>query len=326
MTMKRVLWAAALLLTSTTGRMYGAAVPVEMGDWYGWAADDSPYAEGTKAMNEQRWQDAITAFDKVIAAKGKRVEASLYWKAYSLRKLGDLPAAQATCELLRGQFKGSPWNRDCATLTLDTKMSRQGSGGMIDPIAVQPIDPVGSRRVPPLPSQRIGVEAREGWPDGDGRRNPDDDLKLLAMNSLLNQDPAKAIPMLRGMLSGNQSSSIKKHALFVLSQSKTPEAEAVMREAVLGKLGPEVQAQAIQSVGVFLGKKDNATLVEVYRGSSDPKIKRAVVSALFISQDAPRLVELAKNEKDLDLKRRIVSQLAMMKDPAATDYMMELLK
>jgi hypothetical protein len=37
-------------------------------------------------------------------------------------------------------------------------------------------------------------------------------------------------------------------------------------------------------------------------------------------------VELARGEKDLNLKRQIVSQLAVMKDPAATDYMLELLK
>jgi hypothetical protein len=51
-----------------------------------------------------------------------------------------------------------------------------------------------------------------------------------------------------------------------------------------------------------------------------------VISAFFITQDAPRMVELARSEKDMELKRSIVSQLALMKDKAATDYMMELLK
>jgi hypothetical protein len=38
------------------------------------------------------------------------------------------------------------------------------------------------------------------------------------------------------------------------------------------------------------------------------------------------MVEMAKNEKDLELKRQLVQQLALMNDPAATNYMMELLK
>ena len=325
-TMKRTLFTAAMLLGATTGRMYAMA-PATVEYLYVFSPDDAPYTEGTKAMNEQRWQDAVTAFDKVIAAKGKRVDAAIYWKAYSLRKLGNISAAKATCDQLGAQFKGSSWNRDCTALTLDTTLVRSGSGGMIDPIARGPNDPPRVKVIGPIqPIQTYGADAFEFGPRGDRGRDPDADIKLLAMNSLLNQDPAKAIPLLRGMLAGNQPSSVKKHALFVLSQSKTPKAEAVMHDAILGKMGVEVQSQAIQSSGVFLGKRDNATLVEVYRGSSDPKVKRSVISALFISQDAPRLVDLAKSEKDLNLKRNIVSQLALMKDPAALDYMMELLK
>jgi hypothetical protein len=325
-TMKRTLFTAVMLLGATTARMYAMA-PAPFEYLYALSPEDAPYTEGTKAMNEQRWQDAVSAFDKVIEAKSKRVDAAIYWKAYSLRKLGNVPAAKANCDQLRVQFKGSAWNRDCAALTLDATMVRPGSGEMIDPIARGPNDPPRVKIIRPAqPIEAYGTDSFGFAPKGDRDRDPDADIKLLAMNSLLNQDPAKAIPLLRGMLVGNQPSSVKKHALFVLSQSKTPEAEAVMHDAILGKMGAEVQSQAIQSAGVFLGKRDNATLVEVYRGTSDAKVKRSVVSALFISQDAPRLVDLAKSEKDLNLKRNIVSQLALMKDQAATDYMMELLK
>jgi HEAT repeat protein len=79
-------------------------------------------------------------------------------------------------------------------------------------------------------------------------------------------------------------------------------------------------------MAVFQGKRADAALIDVYKTTSDPQIKRSVISALFITQDAPGMVELARNEKDLNLKRSIVSQLALMNDKAATDYMMELLK
>jgi HEAT repeat protein len=157
-------------------------------------------------------------------------------------------------------------------------------------------------------------------------RGSDEDLKMLALNSLLNRDPATALPLLRGILSGNQPLSVKKHALFVLAQSKSPEAENILRDAALGKLDPQLQAQAIQAMAVFQGKRANDTLAEVYRTTTDPKIKNSIISAMFITKDAPRMVEMARNEKDLELKRRIVSELALMNDKAATDYMMELLK
>ena len=80
-------------------------------------------------------------------------------------------------------------------------------------------------------------------------RGSDEDLKMLALNSLLNKDPATALPLLRGILSGNQPLSVKKHALFVLAQSKSPEAESILHDAALGKLDPQLQGQAIQYDG-----------------------------------------------------------------------------
>ncbi len=94
----------------------------------------------------------------------------------------------------------------------------------------------------------------------------------------------------------------------------------------MGKMGPDLQRQGIQMSAVFEGKRANDSLAEVYRTTNDREVKRSVISAFFITQDAQRMVELARNEKDLEMKRAIVSQLALMQDKAATDYMLELLK
>jgi hypothetical protein len=274
------------------------------------AEEDGAYTAGTHAMNEQRWADAVSAFDKVINAKSKKTDAALYWKAYSLNKLGRNPLALATCYQLRSQYTGSSWNRDCDALSIDLHSADNGPGAPPLP----PLPPV----APLAPSFNAG--------DGSPARGSDEDLKMLALNSLLNQDPARAIPLLRGILSGNQSQNMKRHALFVLAQSKSPEAQSILHDAVVGKLDPALQRQAIQSMAVFQGKRANDTLAEVYRTTTDQKIKKSIISAFFITQDAPRMVDLARNEKDMELKRSIVSQLALMNDKAANDYMLELLK
>ena len=280
-------------------------------------ADDDAYTVGTRAMDENRWQDAVSAFDKVISEKGKRVDAALYWKAYSLNKLGKAPLAIATCDQLHSQFADSPWNKDCRAISL---------GGQVDP-KVMAADHARLR----IDRVRPDVRVAPFGPDTDGRdsgvtRGSDEDLKMLALNSLLHRDPATALPLLRGILSGNQPLNVKKHALFVLAQSKSPEAEGILRDAALGKLDPQLQGQAIQAIAIFQGKRANDTLAEVYRTTTDPKIKSSIISAMFITKDASRMVEMARSEKDLELKRRIVSELALMNDKAATDYMMELLK
>ena len=279
--------------------------------------DDDAYTTGTHAMDEHRWQDAVSAFDKVIGEKGKRVDAALYWKAYSLNKLGKTQLAIATCDQLHSQFADSSWNKDCNTISVEVQA---------DP-KIMAADQTRLRMDRVHPSVRIApVRPDLGERDSDITRGSDEDLKILALNSLLNRDPATALPLLRGILIGNQPLRVKKHALFVLAQSKSPEAEGILHDAALGKLDPQLQEQAIQAMAVFQGKRANDTLAEVYRTTTDPKIKRSIISAMFITKDAPRMVEMARNEKDLELKRHIVSELALMNDKAATDYMMELLK
>ena len=278
-------------------------------------ADDDAYTTGTRAMDEHRWQDAVSAFDKVISEKGKRVDAALYWKAYSLNKLGKAPLALATCDQLHSQFADSPWNKDWNAISIDVQVDPKIMAADGTKIGIDRVHP----RVKIAP---IG----EGGEEKGVTRGSDEDLKMLALNSLLNRDPATALPLLRGILSGNQSLNVKKHALFVLAQSKSPEAESILHDAALGKLDPQLQGQAIQAMAVFQGKRANDTLAEIYRTTTDPKIKNSIISAMFITKDASRMVEMARNEKDLELKRRIVSELALMNDKAATDYMMELLK
>jgi HEAT repeat protein len=283
--------------------------------------DDDPYAVGTRAMDEHRWPDAVTAFDKVINEKGKRVDAAFYWKAYSLNKLGKTPLAIATCDQLHSQFADSPWNKDCAVISMDAQADAKAMADDKDKVKTK----VRIDRIEP----RVRVEPfyysvdRE---DNCAARGSDEDLKMLALNSLLNKDPGSALPLLRGILSGNQSLCVKRHALFVLAQSKSPEAESILHDAALGKLDPQLQGEAIRSIAVFQGKRANDTLAEAYRTTTDPKIKKSIISAMFITKDAPRMVEMARNEKDMELKRTIVSQLALMNDKAATDYMLELLK
>lgn len=263
------------------------------------AEDD--YARGTQALDQQRWQDAITSFDRVIDAKSKRSDAALYWKAYALNKLGRESLVSSTCIQLHTSYAASTWNKDCAALATNGLMPDRGRDRLLD-------------------------DARHDVRNGRDEAGSDADLKALALNSLLNRDPAQAMPLIRNILSGNGSPQLKQRALGMLGQNQSPDAQALLRDVAMGKFAPAEQKRAIQMMGVFQGKAGNPTLAEIYRSTQETEIKRAVISAFFVSGDAPRMVELARNEKDLRLKHDIVAQLALMHDKAATDYMIELLK
>lgn len=270
--------------------------------------DDAAYTAGTRAMNESRWQDAVMSFDHVVAKKGKKSDAALYWKAYSLVKVGKPQLASATCTELNARYRASPWNRDCAVLTMELRLP-----------ADHPAVYAKSDAVSTAHSAKSGT-AKSRTSDADA------ELKLLALNSLANRDPAQAMPILNDVLKGGQSQAMKQYAFFVLTQSHSAEAQAMMKDLIQGKEGTALQRQAIQASSMYYGKRNNDTLAEVYRTSSDREVREAVLSAFFISGDDVRMVEMARSEKDTAIKLSIVSQLSLMQGKAAQDYMLELLK
>ena len=261
---------------------------------------DASYAEGTRAMDQQRWPDALQDFDQVVQRGSRQTDAALYWKAYCLNKLSRKVDARTTCDVLHAKYPASTWNADCVALALAGAVSAAACG---------------------LPAVSDPRSPRQN----SFSANSDDDLKLLALNSIAQQDPARAMPILRDMLTGDQPSEIKEHALFALTQSRSPEAAALLNEVITGKLGTDLQRRAIPMVGALAGTRYNDQLGEVYRTTFDPAVKQAVISAFFVSGDATRLVLMARSEKDLDLKRAIVAQLALMNSKIAQDYMLELI-
>jgi len=290
--------------------------------------DEALYAQGNKAMNEQRWSDAVTAFDKAAAAKGKREDASLYWKAYSLNKLGRKDEARATCDSLRKEQPSSSWNRECVLLRAGSVTDVRTLAALAKVDAVQSMD--WSKMNADLANMYVGDShlyySVDGKFFGENHATTEDDIKILALNGLMRQDPAKALPLLRDLLKSDKPIEMRRQALFVLSRSKDPQAQTILTEVATTKGNPEMQRAAIEILALNRGKDAGPTLVEVYRGATDAQVKRACINGLFLAHDATRLVDLARGEKDLNLKRDIVSQLALMHDQAATDYMLELLK
>ena len=114
-------------------------------------------------------------------------------------------------------------------------------------------------------------QATASAPDGD------DDLKLYAINGLVNMDPERAVPLLEQVLSGSQSVKIKERALFVLSQSSSTRAQDLMAKIARGQVQPELQAKAIHNLGIS-GKK--TLLSDIYAAAGSTETRRAALKAM----------------------------------------------
>ena len=232
------------------------------------------YDEGTQALDEHKWDKAINKFTAVADRHSSRADGALYWKAYAENKLARRADALTTLAELRKQYPKSRWLDDAKALELEV---RQSSGQNVSP---------------------------------EGESN--EDLKLIAINSLMSTEPERALPLLRKVLEGSQPLSVKERALFVLSQNGSPGARAILADIARGKSNPDLQQKALQDLGLFGGKESRQTLADIYASSSDPDVKRTILHSFMIGGDRDRVLTAAKGEKDSDLRRDAIHQLGIM--------------
>jgi HEAT repeat protein len=236
--------------------------------------EEQLYKDGTNHLNESQWQQAVETFSEVAAMKGRRADAALYWKAYALNKAGQRLRAESTIADLRREFPHSDWLKDAGALELQIK---QGSGQAVDP-----------------------------------GRETDEDLKLLAINSLMNSEPERAIPLLQGVLTNaNNSTKLKERALFVLAQSSSTQAAQVIGAVARGQSGADLQVRAIRYLGMS-GSRYSKLLQDIYAASSDVQVKRAVLQAYMTSGTKEPVLAAARGEKDPELRRSAIHQLGAM--------------
>lgn len=231
------------------------------------------YEHGTELLDDGKYQQAIEVFNKVSQQGGSSVEGALYWKAYAQYKSALQSDALLTLKGLESSYPKSRWLDEARQLELEMK---QKSGQTVSP-----------------------------------ENQADDDLKLMALNGIMNSDPDRAVPMLEKFLQGNQPLKLKERALFVLSQSGKPKAREVVGRIAKGDSNPDLQMKALNYLGLFGGKESRQTLADIYASSSDVHVKRAILHSFMIGGDRDRLFAAAKSEKSPELRSEAIRQLAL---------------
>ena len=89
---------------------------------------------------------------------------------------------------------------------------------------------------------------------------------------------------------------------------------------------PDLRRRAVQHLGTMGRSKTGDALAGIYAKEKETDIKRYVINALFVQNNADALVAIARKETDPALKREMVSKLSLMtKSKVAMDYLMEIL-
>jgi len=203
-------------------------------------ANDAGYSTGMSLLGRRQFEQAIARFDRVVAQKGTRADAALYWKAYAQFKLGRTEDALAAITQLRRDFAQSRYINDAKVLESDVRK-----------MAGQPVNP-------------------------DDIVN--EDIKLLAIQGIQNSDPERAIPLLEGVLNATNSLNVKKRALFVLAQSSQPRARQILMNYAKGAGTPDLQMEAIRYLNSNRERRmTSAELRDIYQSTQDLAVRSAII-------------------------------------------------
>lgn len=247
-------------------------------------ADEKNYQAALSMIDSKEYQAAIEKLQSEIRSNTERADAAMYWAAYAANKLGDKSQALAQIEAMAAKFSSSRWLNDARALQLEIN---QASGKKVSP-----------------------------------EEQADEELKLMAIQGLMNADPQRSLPLLEQMLNSQKSLRLKKQALFVLSQSRDPKAQELISKIAKGNANPDLQKMAIHNLGIG-GKKNAGILEEVYRGATDEGVKKQILNSYMIMGEKDRLFQLAKAEANESLRSSAVHWLGVS---GGKDQLVELYK
>ena len=295
-------------------------------------AESARMARAKDLMSDSQWVAAIPVLRAAAAdPKEPNKDEALFWLAHSQKEAGDLAEAVESIRKLQSDHPRSRWSAPAGSLMIELAQ-KLGREDFLWRTAVPPPPPApppapraagprpgGTRATPPqpvppppAPAHVPGVPASATAPTPPPPPPPapmawfadsyafNDDLRVQALGRLIQTDAAKVIPILRTIALEASDPGAARGAVFVLAQSRVPQAQSIVVD--VAKSGPEpVRVAAIRELGRFGGPDVSHALLEVYSTGNRP-VKRQVVVSLGERSDAPALFRIAQSESDHQLR------------------------
>src|SRR5829696_1777348 len=255
---------------------------------------DSPamlvFRQGRDLIEKEDWAGAAAKFEGFVAQypKSKEADAALYWLAYARKQQRKFQAAEETLERLVKEFPRSAWADDARAMQVE---------------------------IAPQVGKRVETEGL------------DDDLKMVALQSLFQSDPARASAYVAEILKPNSRASLelKQTAVSLLGQHGGAEAAGELLDIARTQPDPELRSIAVHRLGQTNDERVVDELMKIYEAERDRDVKGQVLHA-FSQMNSPRgyarLVEVARGGGDRELRQTAIHWIGQRQGESAVDELM----
>ena len=302
---------------------------------------DSLYRLARASLNRGRFRDAGNQFRELRRRypQSGYVANSMYWEAFALYREGGaerLRRAAAVLDEAQAKYPQATTAGDASTLAVRVRgeLARLGDKDAAAAIAADASDAV---EAPEAPEPPEGVPAVRGVRPprmrapvarpprvrlSDRCGNDDEsDMKVAALNALLQMDADKAVPILKQVLARRDSSSVclRRKAVFLVSQKKTEATEDILLDAARNDPDPEVKEQAVFWLSQVGTDKAVTALDSILRRSDDQGLQEKALFALSQHHSARATAALRTyvERKDVsdEMREKAVFWLGQSDDP-----------
>ncbi len=272
------------------------------------------FQAGKDAVHNKDWKAAVDQWTNfnVTFPQSQWGGEPYYWLAYSLnqaaRESGDAARqtamreqAMVKTEMLLNRFGESNWAADARMLRIELAEALVRAG-----------------KTQYKKYITRGAEAENG---------SDFNIKLVALDALLQMNEEKALPILKKIIKENKDKNIRAKAIFVLSQHNDPSVPLLLGEIARKDEDLHVREQAI----FWLGQNDGGLriLIDLYASLQERTLREKVLFAFSQSSDEAafrKLLEIAKTDPDLGLREKAVFWIGQSSDSQAPAALVEMYK
>lgn len=255
------------------------------------------FREGRDLIEAQEWAKAAEKFNGFIVRypKEREVDAALFWLAYALKQQRDYPQANQKLELLMKEFPRSSWSDEARVLRAE--------------MAAQ----LGNRQL---------------LQDALARDN--EEIKIVALQSLFRADPERALAFAAGMLKPDSTSSrrMKEAAISLLGGSRNQQAMPLLLDIARSQPDMRLRQIAIWRIAELGGESALDELTKIYQSTQDLKVKQALLHA-YAQMRGPRpqnaiLAVLRNSAENVELRRMAIQMLGRREGGANVDELLKL--
>lgn len=270
------------------------------------------YKEAKQSVSRKDWSKAMKRLKTILETYSDTTltDDSLYWLGYSMNQLSQ--TFENLDKILEIQRE--------ALSQLETLMQRYPSSKWIDYAKLLRLE-IAENLV------KKGFKQYKYILNG-ASRDPDIEVKLAALDALLQMDKEKVFPILEKIIRTNKNPELKEKAIFILSQIHDPRVIPLLAEVVLKDTDKKTREKAIFWLGQFRRSESLNRLVKIYKNIEAVELKEKVIFSIAQGGDEngiKYLIEIYYKEKRLRLKKKIIFWLGQSRSEAAKKFIEKIL-